>query len=81
MFKNELSHDIEFYRKTLTYLGANVPIGVLCLPKKIERALVREGLVRVYDLIGLNLREIKGIGDRNAEIISFRVDEFLSVSF
>lgn len=75
-FKKNLAH----YRQVMSFLGANVPIEVLCLPKRIESALIREGFIRVYDLIRIDFREIKGVGKVGSEVLASRLDEFFTVS-
>lgn len=75
-FKKDLAH----YRKTLAYMGANVPIQVLCLPKALENSLKRAGLVRVYDLISRDLTEIEGVGKSRLELLAARLDEFFTMS-
>jgi hypothetical protein len=77
---NRLEEDLAHYRKTLYYMGANVPIEVLCLPKPIENILIISGCLRVYDMLNCDLRKIKGLGSRRIDIITARLDEFLSVS-
>jgi hypothetical protein len=78
--KENLKKDFFHYRQTLAYMGANVPLQVLCLPKEIENALLSNGCLRVYDLIDRDLRKIKGIGDRRLELLTTRLDEFFTVS-
>lgn len=78
--KDELKKNLLHYRNVVNYLSANVPIQVLCLPKKIEKILLREGYIRVYDLIGLDFTKIKGIGEASASIIESRFDDFFVVS-
>jgi len=75
-FKKDLNH----YRRTMCYLEANVPIQVLCLPKVVENALIREGCVRIYDLFDRDLAKIKGIGKSRVSLLTSRLDEFLTVS-
>jgi len=71
-FQKNLSH----YRQVVQYMGGNVPIQVLCLPPRIENALIKAGFDRVYDLIGKDLRKIKGVGDSSIDILSARLDDF-----
>lgn len=78
--KEDVKKNLEHYRKTLSYMGANVPIQVLCLPKSLEKSLIRARLVRVYDLISCNLAEIEGIGPKSLDLLASRLDEFFSVS-
>lgn len=75
-YKEDLAH----YRTVLHYMGSNVPIGVLCLPKSLEKILLRDGCVRVYDLINRDLTKIEGMGDRRRDLLASRLDEFFSVS-
>lgn len=77
--KPDLKKDLAYWRKLLAYMGANVPIQVLCLPKAVEKSLIDEGILRVYDLIGRDLSEIKGIGLARSELLASRLDEFFSI--
>lgn len=79
--KPDLKKDLEHYRKLLSYMGSNVPIQVLCLPKTLEKSLVNEGILRVYDLINRDLTEIKGLGKARLDLLASRLDEFFTVSF
>ena len=78
--KTTYEEDFAHYRKTLSYLGANVPIQVLCLPKAIEHILLRDGRLRVYDMIDFDLTKIKGLGERRSELLAARLDEFFTMS-
>ena len=77
---SDLTKDIAYYRETLHYMGANVPIEVLCLPKSIENLLISDGCLRVYDLINLDFTKIKGLGIKRARLLSSRLDQFFSVN-
>lgn len=77
--KPDLKKDLAHWRNLLAYMGANVPIQVLCLPKPIEKSLRDEGILRVYDLIGRDLTEIKGIGLARSDLLASRLDEFFTV--
>lgn len=78
--KRRFEEDLAHYRRTLCYMEANVPIQVLCLPKVIENALINDGCLRVYDIINRDLRKIKGLGSRRLNLLTSRLDEFLSIS-
>lgn len=75
-FKKNLAH----YRQVMNYMGANAPIEVLCLPLALQNALIRDGCVRVYDLISRDLTKIKGIGSTRLEVLTARLDQFFMVS-
>ena len=77
--KIDLKKDLEHWRKLLEFMGANVPIQALCLPKTLEKALISDGIIRVYDLIGRDLTKIKGIGAGRLSLLTSRLDEFLSI--
>ncbi len=72
--------DLEYYRTMLMYLGGNVPLEALCLPKRYHNCLVKDGCDRVYDLISRDLTKIKGLGDLGCELISARLDQFFTMS-
>jgi hypothetical protein len=76
----EVKKNLHHYRNVLSYMGADVPIQVLCLPNVIENILLRDGYVRVYDLINRNLAEIKGLGDTRLRQLTSRLDEFFTVA-
>ena len=79
-FDEEYKKDMAHYRMTLNFLGGNCPIEALCLPKPIQTVLLKEGYSRIYDLIGVNLGKIKGLGRVRVEVLAARLDEFLTVS-
>ena len=78
-FEDESKKNLLHYRNVLSYMGADVPIQVLCLPSVIEKILLRDGYVRVYDLINRNLSEIKGLGDTRLRILTSSLDEFFTM--
>ncbi len=80
MAQERTRKEIESYRRVLMFMGANVPIQVLCLPTAIEKILLKEKLFRVYDLIDCDFAKIKGIGDTRAEIVAASLDQFLTMS-
>lgn len=80
ILKDELRNNLAHYRQVVQYMGGNVPIQVLCLPMRIENALVKSGFDRVYDLIGKDLRKIKGIGKDSIDILASRLDDFFLVN-
>ena len=78
--EEELKKNLAHYRQVVMYMGANVPIEVLCLPKVIETILFNDGIIRVYDLINRDLTKINGLGKTRREILTSRLDEFLTIS-
>lgn len=78
--KIDVQKELEHYRTMLGYMSANVPIGVLCLPRVIENILAKNDIIRVYDLINHSLDGIKGLGKERVDLIRARCDQFFSVS-
>lgn len=78
--KDKIDEDFQHYRKVLTYMGGNVPLEALCLPKVIENALLRDGCLRVYDLINRDLSKVKGLGRARVDFLRARLDEFFTIS-
>lgn len=77
--QEEMKKNLAHYRNVLQYLGGNIPLQALCLPKVIENALVRDGCKRVYDLFSRDLGKIKGIGGERLDILTARLDEFFTI--
>lgn len=76
----DFSKNLQNYRQLMCYMGADIPIEALCLPKVIENSLLKDGCLRVYDLISRDLTKIKGIGRDRRNILASRLDEFFTVS-
>ena len=71
---------IENYRNIVTYLSADVPIGVLCLAKKTEKLLIARGIERVYDLFNFDLTKIEGLHANAIRDLTTRLNQFLAIS-
>lgn len=70
---------LQNYKKMMTCMVADVPIQTLCLPKTIETLLLKQGFLRVYELIGTDLTKIKGIGVTRARDLTTRLDQFIAM--
>ena len=77
--KKELKHSFENYQKTMKYMVADAPIEVLCLSKSLEKILLDNGLLRVYDLFDVDFVKIKGLGVSRIKELTTRIDEFFSM--
>lgn len=83
--ENELRRNVVRYRTAMNIMGTNIPIECMCLPSEIEKILISEGFVRIFDLLefsergGHDFAEIKGIGKTRAGRIASRLDEFVAV--
>lgn len=67
------------YQKTLSYMAADAPISILCLPKSVENILLRNGLLRVYDLFDRDFTEIEGLTEIRIRDLTASLDKFLSM--
>jgi len=77
--KEEVLRKLTEYRKTMSYLYADAPITVLCLPPVIEKSLLDHGCLRVYDLFDLDFTKVKGLGDSRIRQLTSSLDQFLSM--
>ncbi len=76
----KLLESLQNYRKMVAFMGADVPIGVLCLPKTTEKVLVKQGFLRVYDLLDVDFTEIKWIGDSRRRDLASSLNKFFSMN-
>ena len=81
---NDLSKKIlesmQRYVKLIDYMGADLPIETLCLPKKYERVLLSRGYLRIYELFDVNLTEIEGLSEVGIRHLTSSLDKFLPIS-
>ncbi len=75
----QLTQSLETYRKTMSYMAGDAPLGVLCLPRVIETILIRNGVRRVYDLFSMDFTKIKGLGVTRRRDLTSSLNEFLAV--
>lgn len=76
----ELVKSLGNYRKTLTYMLADAPIGCLCLPKACEKLLTDDGCLRIYDLFDRDFTKIKGFGVTRIRDLTSSLDKFFAMS-
>lgn len=77
--REEVLKKFEDYRKTLNYMAADAPIGVLCLPSVIEKSLVAHGCLRIYDLFDCDFVKVKGLSVGRIGDLTSRLDQFFSM--
>ena len=75
----KLIESADSYRQLVTLMSADVPIGVLGLPADIESILSKRGITRVFEIVGKDFSEIKGIGRKRAPLLTAALDQFLSM--
>lgn len=75
----KLMESLGNYRKVLSLMYGDAPLGVLCLSKKIESILNSNGCIRVYDLFDRDFTKIEGLSEASLRDLTSRVDEFLSM--
>lgn len=78
-FREEMAKRYNDYRKTINFMAADAPIQTLCLPKPIENILIREGCLRIYDVIDLDLTKIEGLGPVRIRNLTSSLDQFFSM--
>jgi hypothetical protein len=77
--RKELNERFESYQKTMKYMAADAPIETLCLPKKVEKALLAHGCLRIYDMLDMDFSEVKGLGVIGIRDLTSRLDQFFSM--
>ncbi len=77
--REELAKSFANYQKTMMFLLADAPLGVLCLPTVIENILLAHGCLRVYDLFNVDFVDVKGLGEARIRELTTRLDQFFSM--
>lgn len=67
------------YQKTLSYMAADAPISILCLPKSIDTILQKNSIDRVYDLFDRDFAKIEGLTEAAVGHLTSSLDKFLSM--
>ncbi len=75
----KLLESLDNYRKFVSYMAGDMPIEAMCLNKTIEKVLLKNGIVRVYDLFDRDLTKIKGIGKVRGRNLNTCLEQFLSL--
>ena len=77
--KERLKKSFQEYEKTMKFMSADAPIQILCLPAPIEKVLLSNGCLRIYDVFNLDLTKIKGLGVARIRDLTARLDQFFSM--
>lgn len=77
--KKRLGSEWTAYQRMMHALALDGPIGMLCLPAKIEKSLINAGCLRVYDMIDRDFSEIKALSERDIGIVTTSLNELLAM--
>lgn len=77
--KQELKQKFHDYRTTMKFMLADAPIEILCLNPKIQKILIDQGFLRIYDLFDIDLVKIKGLGVVRIKELTAGLDKFFSM--
>lgn len=72
----DIDKELNHFRHSMDILQKDMPISVLCLPKRIDIILQKNGLIRVYDLTAERLKKVKGLGRKSIDLILQKLDVF-----
>lgn len=75
----ELRRCLHDYRKSIEFMLADAPLGILCLPKTTEKVLLDNGCLRVYDMLNVDFTKIEGLTDIALSGLTTRLNQFLSM--
>jgi hypothetical protein len=76
----KLLESLQNYRTFLQYASADLPLGCLCLKKDVEKLLLKNGFLRIYDLLNTDFTKIKGLGKIRIGYLTSRLDEFFAMN-
>jgi hypothetical protein len=77
--REEVLKKFDDYRQIIGMMAADAPLGILCLPKKLEGILLDNGLNRVYDLFNCDFAEIKGLNDTSIGKLTASLEQFTTM--
>lgn len=77
--KEELRKKFNDYQTTMKFMLADAPIEILCLNTAIEKILLDQGFLRIYDLFNVDLVKIKGLGAVRIRNLTSSLDKFFSM--
>lgn len=77
--REEVLKRFDDYRNTISYMAADAPIEILCLPNVIQNALIAHGCLRIYDLFNVDFTEVKGLGIRRIRELTTCLDKFFAM--
>lgn len=68
---------LDKYRKIINVMSGDIPLQALCLDKSIEKILLNNGCLRIYDILDMDFTKIKGLGVKRIGDLTARLNEFL----
>ena len=77
--KEELRKKFSDYQTTMKFMLADAPIEILCLNPTIEKILLDQGFLRIYDLFNVDLIKVKGLGAVRIRHLASSLDKFFSM--
>jgi len=77
--KEELRKSFSEYNTTMRFLASDAPIETLCLPSSLEKILLDQGFLRIYDLFDIDLVKVKGLGVVRIKQLTTCLDKFFSM--
>jgi hypothetical protein len=77
--QEELAKSFESYKKKMEYMVCDAPISILCLPSPMEKLLLNNDFLRVYDLFDRDFTKVKGFGKARVRDLTSRLNQFFSM--
>lgn len=75
----EVVKKFDDYSNSMKFMAADAPIAVLCLPYSVQKILIANNLLRVYDLFNRDFTKIEGLNASGASRLTSSFDQFLSM--
>lgn len=77
--REEVEKKFSEYKKIMEFMAGDAPLSILCLSQITEKALLRHGCLRIYDLFNCNFAEVEGLSPRHITELTTRLDQFFSM--
>ena len=77
--KRELIKSFDRYQKVMSLMAVDGPISVLGLPKNIQKILEDNGILRLYEVLNMNLTKIEGLTDMDRTRLASSLNKFSSM--
>ena len=77
--KRELIKSFGRYQKVMSLMAVDGPVSILGLPKNIQKILEDNGILRLYEILNIDLTKIEGLSDIELKRLTASLDKFSSM--
>ena len=77
--KRELIKSFGRYQKVMSLMAIDGPVSILGLPKNIQKILEDNGILRLYEILNMDLVKIEGLSDVDRTRLTSSLNKFSSM--